>query len=99
MEARDRKLALNIHELALSVYPDFEVKTWYGMPAYYRDGKVILFFQDGHKFKTRYSTLCFQQNAQLDEGTFWPTSYAILEIDDKVSKEIVAHIKKALGHA
>lgn len=97
MAPQDRVLALAVHELALAVYPDFEVRTWYGMPAYYKDGQVVVFFQDGEKFKTRYSTLGFQQAAKLDAGSLWPTSYALTSVDDKVAKEITALIKKALG--
>ncbi len=97
MAPSDRELAMAVHELALSAYPDFEVKTWYGMPAYYKDGQVVAFFQDGEKFKTRYCTLGFQQAAALDDGTFWATSYALTAVDEKVSKEITGLIKKALG--
>lgn len=97
MVPTDRKLALAVHELAVSVYPDFEVKTWYGMPAYYKDGQVVLFFQDGEKFKTRYCTLGFQQAAKLDSGSLWPTSYALTSLDAKVAKEINALIKQAVG--
>jgi uncharacterized protein YdhG (YjbR/CyaY superfamily) len=77
--------------------PDFEVKTWYGMPAYYQNGEVILFFQDGHKFKTRYSTVGFQQAAQLDKGKFWPTSFALVEFNAEVEKQLSALIAQALG--
>lgn len=97
MAPADRKLALAVHELALAVYPEFEVKTWYGMPAYYKDGQVILFFQDGEKFKTRYCTLGFQQAAKLDAGKLWPTSYALLEVTPAVAKDVKALIARAIG--
>jgi len=97
MAPQDRELALGLHKLALSVYAEFEVKTWYGMPAYYANGKVVLFFQDGEKFKTRYCTVGFQEAAQLDEGSFWPTSYALTKLTPVVSKEISALIKRAVG--
>ncbi|MEN9992482.1 MAG: hypothetical protein RLY83_52 [Actinomycetota bacterium] len=97
MTPADRELAMALHKLALEVNPDFEVRTWYGMPAYYLDGQIVLFFQDGEKFKTRYSTIGFQQAARLDSGTFWATSYAVTAIDSSVAKEITALIKKALG--
>ena len=97
MEPSDRELALKVHEIALKVNPDFEVKTWYGMPAYYQNGEVILFFQDGHKFKTRYSTVGFQQAAQLDEGEFWPTSFALIGFNSEVEKQLSALITQALG--
>jgi len=98
MAPQDKAFALELHNLALKVYPDFEVKTWYGMPAYYIDGKVILFFQDAEKFKTRYFTVGFQDSAKLDQGTFWPTSYALTKLTPAVSKEISALIKRAVGH-
>jgi len=97
MAPQDRELAMGLHRIALDVYPDFEVKTWYGMPAYYLDGKVIVFFQDGEKFKTRYCTVGFQDAAKLDEGTFWPTSYALNKLTPAVAKEITALIKRAVG--
>ena len=97
MASQDRKLAMAVHDLALKVYPDFEVKTWYGMPAYYKDGQVILFFQDGEKFKNRYCTVGFQQAAQLDAGKLWPTSYALLEVTPTVASELQALIQRALG--
>jgi uncharacterized protein YdhG (YjbR/CyaY superfamily) len=97
MAPEDRELALGLHEIALGVCPDFEVKTWYGMPAYYLDGKVIVFFQDGEKFKTRYCTVGFQDAAKLDEGTFWPTSYALNKLTPAVAKEISTLIKRAVG--
>ena len=97
MAPADRELALAVHEAALSVEPNFEVKTWYGMPAYYFDGQVVLFFQDGEKFKTRYSTVGFQQAAKLDDGKFWPTSFALVGFNAAVEKQLKALIKQALG--
>jgi uncharacterized protein YdhG (YjbR/CyaY superfamily) len=97
MTAQDRELALGLHKIALEVYPDFEVKTWYGMPAYHLDGKVIVFFQDDDKFKTRYCTVGFQDAAKLDKGTFWPTSYALSKLTPAVAKEISTLIKRAVG--
>jgi uncharacterized protein YdhG (YjbR/CyaY superfamily) len=97
MAPADREIALAVHKLALEVNPDFEVRTWYGMPAYYVDGQVVMFFQDGEKFKTRYSTIGFQQAAKLDEGELWPTSYAVTTVNTAVAKEITALIKRALG--
>ncbi|MCX6485116.1 MAG: DUF1801 domain-containing protein [Rhodoluna sp.] len=97
MTPQDRALALELHNLAMKVYPDFEVKTWYGMPAYCIDGKVVLFFQDGDKFKTRYCTVGFQESAKLDEGTFWPNAYALTKLTPAVGKEISELIKRAVG--
>jgi uncharacterized protein YdhG (YjbR/CyaY superfamily) len=97
MNPEDKALALEVHRIAMSVNPDFLVKTWYGMPAYYVDGKAVVFFQDAGKFESRYCTLGFQDTAKLDEGTFWPTSFAITGVTPKVEKEIVTLIKRALG--
>lgn len=97
MATADRNLAMAVHNLAVAVYPDFEVKTWYGMPAYYKDGKVVVFFQDGGKFQTRYCTLGFQDAAKLDDGSLWATSFALTAVDKKVSAEITALIKRAVG--
>ena len=97
MAPTDRELALGVHKMALSIYPDFEVKTWYGMPAYYKDGQVILFFQDGEKFKTRYCTVGFQQAASLDEGELWATSFALTKMSNSASKQLRQLISKSLG--
>ncbi|NLC14477.1 MAG: DUF1801 domain-containing protein, partial [Chloroflexi bacterium] len=72
-------------------------KTWYGFPAYTKDGKVIAFFQASKRFDERFSTLGFGADAKLDEGVFWPTSYALLEWNDKVAAEVKRLIKKAVG--
>jgi uncharacterized protein YdhG (YjbR/CyaY superfamily) len=97
MAPADRELAMAVHKLALAAYPDFEVKTWYGMPSYYKDGKVVVFFQDGGKFQTRYCTLGFQDAAQLDEGSLWATSFALTAVDKSVSAEITTLIRRAVG--
>src|SRR5690242_9652567 len=73
MPAADRRMAERIHAIVKSSAPRLTPRTWYGMPAYARDGKVVCFFQSGQKFKTRYATLGFQQDATLDEGDMWPT--------------------------
>ena len=73
------------------------MKTWYGMPAYAKDGKAVVFFQDAGKFKARYATLGFQDNAALDDGTFWPTSFALVSIDDAVAARIADLVKRAVG--
>ncbi|PZO58803.1 MAG: hypothetical protein DI639_07805 [Leifsonia xyli] len=77
MPEPDRGLAERIHRIALEVAPELAPKLWYGMPAYAKDGKAVFFFQDAAKFKARYSTLGFQDSAALDDGSFWPTSWAI----------------------
>lgn len=97
MAPADRDLAMAVHKIALAVYPEFEVRTWYGMPAYYKDAKVVVFFQDGGKFQSRYCTLGFQDAAKLDEGSLWATSFALTAVDKKVSAEIAALIKRAVG--
>ena len=97
MNSEDKALALEVHRIAMSVNPDFLVKTWYGMPAYYIDGKAVVFFQDAGKFESRYCTLGFQDTAKLDDGTFWATSFALTGVNAKVEKEIVDLIKRAVG--
>ncbi len=97
MAPADRALAERVHEIVTSVAPELEVKTWYGMPAYAKDGKAVVFFQDAGKFKARYATLGFQDSAALDEGTFWPTSYALTAIDDEVEARITELVKRAIG--
>ena len=88
MAPGDRVLAQRIHELVKLHAPQLDAKTWYGMQAYFKDGKVVCFFQDGGKFKTRYCTFGFQDAAKLDDGMMWPTSFALLEIDDEVAIRI-----------
>lgn len=97
MDPADRALAERVHEIVTTVAPELEVKTWYGMPAYARDGKAVVFFQDAGKFKARYATLGFQDNAALDEGSFWPTSFALTSIDDAVAAKIAELVKRAVG--
>ncbi|MEL7627227.1 MAG: hypothetical protein AAGU15_10265 [Anaerolineaceae bacterium] len=96
MEGEDKKIASGLHALIKENFPQLGFKTWYGYPAYTKDEKLITFFQASTRFKTRYSTLGFSEDARLDEGTFWPTSYAVLEWNDKVAAEINKLIKKAI---
>ena len=97
MAEPDRKLAKRVHEIVTTNAPDLIPRTWYGMPAYSKDDKVVCFFQDAQKFKTRYSTLGFNDPAHLDEGTFWPTAYALTELTPKVEKQITELIRKAVS--
>jgi len=97
MAQPDRLLALKIHEIVKEVAPQLEPKTWYGMPAYSKNGKAVLFFQDAGKFKSRYSTLGFNDSASLDKGQFWPTAYALLNMTPAIEKEIAELVKKAAG--
>jgi uncharacterized protein YdhG (YjbR/CyaY superfamily) len=95
MAPGDRALAQRIHELVKLHAPQLDAKTWYGMQAYFKDGKVVCFFQDGGKFKTRYCTFGFQDAAKLDDGMMWPTSFALLEIDDEVAVRIANLLQRA----
>ncbi len=97
MADADRALAERLHGIVTKAAPELAPKTWYGMPAYARDGKVVCFFQDAGKFKSRYATLGFQDAAKLDDGPMWPTSFALTKITRAVEKDIVALLKKALG--
>ena len=97
MDASDKVMALKIHELVKTHAPNLDAKTWYGMPAYANNGKTILFFQSAGKFKVRFATLGFSENATLDEGEMWPTSYALNKIDKKAEAGIIELIKQATG--
>jgi len=97
MAEADRALATRLHELVLEAAPELTPRTWYGMPAYARDGKVVCFFQEAGKFKARYSTLGFQDAAHLDDGAMWPTSFALTKLTKAVEKQIVSLVKKAVG--
>jgi hypothetical protein len=96
MDSQDQVIAKRIHELVLSVSDKITTRTWYGMPAYYVNDKVICFYQSASKFKVRYSTFGFQEAANLDEGTFWPTSYALTELTPKVESQIVELVRRAI---
>lgn len=97
MTPAERKIAKAIHALVLGISPEITTRTWYGMPAYYLQDTVICFFQAGSKFESRYSTFGFQEAAKLDDGVFWPTSFAILEMNDSVEKKIVQLVRKAIS--
>jgi hypothetical protein len=98
MPEADRVLAQRLHALIKASAPDLAPRTWYGMPAYAKDGKVICFFQNAGKFKTRYATLGFSDNANIDDGTMWPTSYALTaELTDADEARISALVKKAVS--
>lgn len=96
MNETDRKIGERIHELITSTAPILIPRTWYGMPAYSKEDKVICFFQNSGKFKTRYSTLGFSDKANLDDGAMWPTVYAITKLGPNEEAKIVALVKKAL---
>ena len=95
MPKPDRVMAERIHAIVKAKAPTLTPKTWYGMPAYAKDGKVICFFQSGAKFKSRYATFGFQQDANLDDGDFWPTSFAVNRLTAAVEDKIGKLVKKA----
>jgi len=93
----DRAMAERLHALIGATAPALSPRTWYGMPAYARDGNVVCFFQSAQKFKTRYATLGFSDKANLDEGHMWPTAFALKELTAAEEAKIVALVKKALS--
>ena len=97
MQDSDRVMAERLHALITASAPELSPKTWYGMPAYARDGKIVCFFQSAQKFNTRYATVGFNEAANLDEGTFWPVAYALTELNPAAEAKIVALVKKALS--
>jgi uncharacterized protein YdhG (YjbR/CyaY superfamily) len=97
MKEPDRALAKRIHAIVMEAAPDLWPKTWYGMPAYAKDGDVICFFQDAAKFKSRYATLGFSDKARIDDGTMWPTSFAITTLNAAGEAKIAALVKKAVS--
>ncbi len=97
MNPQEKKLAQGIHDLVLSIEPKLKPQTWYGMPAYYLDGKVVCFFQAGSKFDSRYSTFGFQEAAKLDDGQMFATSFAVLDFTPEVADQISKLVRKAVG--
>lgn len=97
MPEPDRSIAKKIHQIVTEVSPELLAKTWYGMPAYAINGKVICFFQNAEKFKTRYATLGFSDSAKLDDGQMWPNSYAVSELNEKVEKQIKDLVTRAIS--
>jgi uncharacterized protein YdhG (YjbR/CyaY superfamily) len=97
MGESDRAMAERIHEIVMATAPELSPRTWYGMPAYSKDGKVVCFFKSGEKFKARYATLGFSDKANLDEGAMWPTDYAVKELNAAAEKRIAALVKQAIS--
>jgi uncharacterized protein YdhG (YjbR/CyaY superfamily) len=97
MAKPDRVIAERIHAIVKAKAPALSAKTWYGMPAYAKDGKVICFFQSGAKFKSRYATFGFQPDANLDDGDFWATSFAVNKLTPAIEEKIGKLVKKAAG--
>jgi uncharacterized protein YdhG (YjbR/CyaY superfamily) len=97
MPEPDRVMAERLHAIIKAGVPALSPRTWYGMPAYAKDGKVVCFFQSAQKFKSRYATFGFSDKANLDEGAMWPTSFALKELTAAEEKKIAALVKKAVS--
>jgi uncharacterized protein YdhG (YjbR/CyaY superfamily) len=97
MKEPDRAMAKRLHAIIAATAPSLWPKTWYGMPAYSKDGKVVCFFKSAGKFNSRYATLGFEEAANLDAGAMWPTSYALQELTAAEEKKIAALVKKAVS--
>jgi uncharacterized protein YdhG (YjbR/CyaY superfamily) len=99
MQGPDRAMAKRLHEIVKASAPALSPKTWYGMPAYAKDGKVLCFFQSAQKFDSRYATFGFSDKANLDEGGMWPTSFALKELTATEEAKISALVKRAVSQA
>jgi len=97
MREPDRAMAKRIHAIVEATAPTLWPKTWYGMPAYTKDGKVVCFFKSAEKFNSRYATLGFEETANLDEGAMWPTSFALTKLTAADEKKIAALVKQAVS--
>jgi uncharacterized protein YdhG (YjbR/CyaY superfamily) len=97
MPESDRVIAERVHAIVTSTAPDLTVRTWYGMPAYAKDGKVLCWFKAADKFKARYATVGFSDVAALDDGNLWPTEYAVIELTPADEKTLAGLVTKALG--
>jgi uncharacterized protein YdhG (YjbR/CyaY superfamily) len=97
MPESDRVMAERIHAIVKANAPELKAKLWYGMPAYAKDGKLVCFFQAADKFKNRYATFGFESGANLDEGSMWPTSYALTQLTAADEKKLAALVKKAVS--
>jgi uncharacterized protein YdhG (YjbR/CyaY superfamily) len=97
MSPKDRALAKRLHELIKATAPDLTPKTWYGMPAYAKDGKVVCFFRNAGKFKERYAMFGFNDSAKLDQGSMWPIAFALTKLTAADETKIRALVKKAVG--
>jgi uncharacterized protein YdhG (YjbR/CyaY superfamily) len=97
MSPADRAIAKRLHELVKSTAPGLMPKTWYGMPAYAKDGKVVCFFRDAGKFKERYAMFGFNDSAKLDDGSMWPIAFALTKLTAADETRIGALVKKAVG--
>jgi uncharacterized protein YdhG (YjbR/CyaY superfamily) len=97
MSPKDRAIAKRLHEVIKATAPDLTPKTWYGMPAYAKDGKVVCFFRDAGKFKERYAMLGFNDKAKLDDGSMWPVAFAVTELTAADEAKIRTLVKKAVA--
>ena len=97
MPESDRVMAERLHAIVKATAPGLVPRTWYGMPAYAKDGKVVCFFKGAHKFKSRYATLGFSDRANLDDGAMWPTDFALTKLTGAEEKRIVALLERALS--
>lgn len=93
----DKTIAQRLHTIVSEEAPQLDHKTWYGFPSYARDGKVVVFYQPASKFGTRYGSIGFNEDARLDDGVFWPTAFAVLEVDATVEKKLRALVRRAAG--
>jgi uncharacterized protein YdhG (YjbR/CyaY superfamily) len=93
----DRAMAERLHAIVKASAPELSPRTWYGMPAYAKDGKVVCFFKSAHKFKSRYATLGFSDKANLDAGVMWPTDFALKELTPDAEAKIAKLVKKAVS--
>lgn len=97
MTGSDRDIAEKIHRIVAAAAPTLMPRTWYGMPAYAKDGKVVCFFQSAGKFKTRYATFGFQHDANLDDGNMWPVAFAVKELTDAEEAKLADLVKRAVS--
>ena len=97
MPGTDRAIAMRLHAIVKASAPALSPRTWYGMPAYARDGNVVCFFQSAQKFKTRYATLGFSDKANLDDGAMWPTAFALKELSSAEEARIAMLVQRAAG--
>ncbi|MEJ2013895.1 MAG: DUF1801 domain-containing protein [Anaerolineales bacterium] len=97
MDDADRTMAKKLHDIISASAPELMPRTWYGMPAYAKNGKVVCFFQSAQKFNSRYSTFGFSDKANLDQGAMWPTSFALTKLTASVEKRIEALVKQAVS--
>ena len=97
MSPKDRALAKQVHELVKAAAPELTPKTWYGMPAYAKDGKVVCFFRDAGKFKERYAMFGFNDSAKLDDGSMWPVAFALTTLGPADKAKLRALVQKAVG--